>query len=793
MTGADPRRDGDAVAGGGPVRQVAEIALGARLAFAGGRESWARVAMTAVGVGLGVALLLVAVSVPAVLQARDERGSARSDLGRYAADRPPAADTLLVGDADTSYRDRSIRGRVLQPEGPDAPRPPGVDRLPGPGEVVVSPALAELLSSGEGALLRPRLGRRIAGIIGDAGLVAPNELAFYLGSDRLVHERNGVHRLDRFGPGGQGEPLDPVLLLLVVIAFVVLLLPVAVFIATAVRFGGERRDRRLAALRLVGADSRMVRRIAAGEALLGAVLGVLAGAVLFLAGRQVVERFTLWELSVFAADVRPDPILALLIAVSVPALAVLVTLTALRTIVIEPLGVVRRSGTGRRRLTWRLVLPVVGLALLYPLFGAVGSADAGFNRYQVAAGTVLLLVGVAALLPWLIETLVRRLGGGGVPWQLAVRRLQLDSGTSARVVNGIAVAVAGAIGLQMLFTGVDDDYTERTGAEPGRAQLAAQFTPGPEDPGTSEIAARFGAVPGVRSALAVTQVELSGTRPGAPGDDSPSSSLTMGDCAALRELVVLSRCADGDVFLAGTPSAAGMPVPGGQVELGFRYGPDDGPPLPRWTVPATARTAEPRPDPTGAIHAGVFATPSALRGVQLRDQRALLYLRLDPDRPETVEHLRNAAATVHPLLATYAVHATTENRRFANIRRGLFVGVVAVLALIGASMLVTGLEQLRERRRLLAVLVAFGTRRSTLSWSVFWQTAVPVLLGLVLAVGAGAGLGVVLLRIVSQPVRFNWPVTAGIAGAGAAVVLLVTALTMPALWRLMRPDGLRTE
>lgn len=67
-----------------------------------------------------------------------------------------------------------------------------------------------------------------------------------------------------------------------------------------------------------------------------------------------------------------------------------------------------------------------------------------------------------------------------------------------------------------------------------------------------------------------------------------------------------------------------------------------------------------------------------------------------------------------------------------------------------------------------------------------------MLLGLVLAVGAGAGLGMVLLRIVSQPVRFNWPVTAGIAGAGAAVVLL-TALTMPALWRLMRPDGLRTE
>ena len=71
------------------------------------------------------------------------------------------------------------------------------------------------------------------------------------------------------------------------------LLPVAVFTAAAVRFGGESRDRRLAAVRLVGADSRMTHRIAAGEALLSAALGTVVGAVLFLAGRQFVEGITL--------------------------------------------------------------------------------------------------------------------------------------------------------------------------------------------------------------------------------------------------------------------------------------------------------------------------------------------------------------------------------------------------------------------------------------------------------------------------------------------------------------------
>ena len=86
-------------------------------------------------------------------------------------------------------------------------------------------------------------------------------------------------------------------------------------------------------------------------------------------------------------------------------------------------------------------------------------------------GTVLLLIGVTALLPWLVEAVVRRLGGGSVGWQLAVRRLQLTSGSAARMVNGIAVAVAGAIALQMLFGAVEGDYVKSSGEDTSRAQL----------------------------------------------------------------------------------------------------------------------------------------------------------------------------------------------------------------------------------------------------------------------------------------------------------------------------------
>lgn len=114
------------------------------------------------------------------------------------------------------------------------------------------------------------------------------------------------------------------------------------------------------------------------------------------------------------------------------------------------------------------------------------------------------------------------------------------------------------------------------------------------------------------------------------------------------------------------------------------------------------------------------------------------------------------------------------------------------LLLIAAAMLVSQLEQLRERKRLLSVLVAFGTRRSTLAWSVLWQTAVPVLIGLLVAVAGGLGLGAALIAMLDKKVT-DWWLFLPMTGAGAALILLVTLVSLPPLWRMMRPDGLRTE
>ncbi|MGW6644594.1 hypothetical protein C9J60_13195 [Streptomyces sp. A244] len=770
-----------------------DLGMGARFALAGGREGWTRALLTAVGVGLGVALLLLTTAIPGALAERDRREEARSDHTFGQQEIPKADDTLIVVDSDTIYRDRDVRGRMLEAEGPKAPLPPGVPAFPADGEMVVSPALKELLASGDGKLLRERLDYKITGTIGEQGLIGSQELAYYAGGKGLAERLEGPAsgaRIDSFGNPdlGSPDPWDPVLLLLVLVVFVVLLMPVAVFIAAAVRFGGERRDRRLAALRLVGSDSRMTRRIAAGEALAGSVLGLVLGTGFFLLGRQLAASVEVFRVSVFPSYLNPSPLLALLIALAVPAAAVLVTILALRGVVIEPLGVVRTARPARRRLWWRLLLPVGGLALLYPMMGQ-GDDGGNFNQYLVVGGVMLLLIGVTALLPWVVETVVARLGSGGVAWQLAVRRLQLSSGVAARMVNGIAVAVAGAIALQMLFAGVEGNYTRASQYDITRAQMSVDV-PGGGD--AAPVAAQYRDTEGVRKVTVLSDFHLGDRR-----EADALIQITVADCASLREVAKLPDCRDGDMFAAkgseyesdserlaapGTPLWAESEEPG---RAGDR--------TVSWTVPRGIRPAESREDPTGYERGGILITPGALPGKLKTLMSTRLFLSVDPSVPDAYDHVRNTAARLDPTSQPMTWHSIESNDRYAAIRTGLSVGAACVLALIGASLLVSQLEQLRERRKLLSSLVAFGTRRRTLGLSVLWQTAIPIGLGLLLAAAVGMALGAVLLRMTNTSVRVDWPSVLSVTGIGAGVVIVVTLLSLPPLLKLMRPDGLRTE
>ncbi|MFF0747520.1 FtsX-like permease family protein [Streptomyces sp. NPDC004267] len=795
-----------------------DLGMGARFAVTGGRGGWLRTTLTATGIGLGVALLLVAASLPNMLFQREVRESARAvDASREVT--RPGPDTFLHTDQETLYRDDTVTGLLLRPEGPHPALPPGAPKVPAAGEMLVSPALRNLLASPEGALLKKRLPYEIAGTIGDAGLIGPTELRYVAGSAALTPGPD-VSRGVRYGWSVPQEPANALLLLLVVIACVVLLLPVLVFIAAAVRFGGEQRDRRLAALRLVGADTAMTRRIAAGESLAGALLGLAAGAAFFAAARQLAGAFRIWDVNAFPSDVTPVPWLAALIVASVPVAAVVVSVVALRGVAIEPLGVVRSTAPKPRRLVWRLVLVLAGTALLVPTVGRVQATGTSIDTAGIAVGATLALIGLTTLLPWLVEALVKRLHGGPVAWQLATRRLQLSSGTAARTVSGIVVAAAGAIALQMLFQAMQTDFMRVTNMDSARAQLQTRVDArgGDDARRTIDALTRTEGVTGVMGTI-----ESNVYWPGQlrKGDEiGPITSVAVGDCASLKELAHLPSCADGDVFVAlahgrGGPddawvkrtarpgavvalreprprAAAGSGAAGSAASGSGAAGSAPAGPTPTWRIPATARYVDSRPDPMGQIQFGVLATPKALDATRLEHPVAGAMIRTDPAVPDAAEYVRNTVAAVDPLTRVITLQNFERDGRFSSVRTGILAGATLTMLLVAASLLVTTLEQLRERKRLLSSLVAFGTRRTTLGWSVLWQTAVPIVLGMTLSVAGGLGLGVLLLRMIGKQV-VDWWVFVPVTGIGAALILLVTLLSLPLLWRMMRADGLRTE
>lgn len=737
------------------IRTVLALAGGAALR---GRDARIRTALVALAAGFAVALLLLAVSVPGALDARHARADARSVV--VAADGERGR--LIAAQVAVDLGAEGVEGLVLAPPSGPAPLPPGVTALPPAGAMLVSPALLRDLAGSDGPLLKARLPYRIAGTIGAAGLLGPSESQFVAVDDHLVPGGSAV-RVEGFGVVSHPAPLDPILTLLVVVGVLLLLVPIGIVVAVAGRFGAERRDRRLAALRLLGLSSRGVLAVALLEAAIAAAAGDLVGLAVFAAARRAIGGVTVASLSVFPSDVVPPLPSVLLVLVAVPLLLGVAASAGLAALEVEPLGVARRV-TQRRRLRWRLVPPAVAAVLLGLGVTNLGGSS-GTGLWLVGAGVALLLVGAVALLPWITERTAGAVAGGPLAWQVAMRRIRHDGTTTGRVVGAITAVVAGAIALQLLFAGLAGGYTTATGAyATGTDLTAVRLEP---DPAARMLALFSDSAGG--PALAETDL-------GVYGHPDRLVAVVTGDCTALARFASVPGCHDGSSYV----SAGGDARPGVVLDAG-------GP----WRLPAGAASTEVSVLPDGDSYDGVLlVTPGAL---PLARQGAVTVKTIVPSGSASLIRTVRAATAIDPALGVQPLSPTSLSHRFDEVRRGLTVGLVLVLLLIGLVLLVSVGEQLRERRRALAVLAVLGLSRGVLARSVLAESALPVVLGAVVAAVTGSALGGALLAIVGRPAFPDPGVVLATAAVALVVPVLVTAVSLPAAVRLLRPEHLRTE
>ncbi|HYN97692.1 MAG TPA: ABC transporter permease [Pilimelia sp.] len=716
------------------------IGLGLRLTLAGGREALTRLVVIAAAVAVGTGLLLATLAGVNAVDAQ---------LTRYASLYPNASTGGGTDPLWWSTRQDYVHGEQIvrvdvAATAPGSPTPVGIPRTPGPGEYYASPALATLLAATPAAELADRYPGRNLGPIGPAALTSPDSLLVIVGgTPGQVAELPNARQLASTGDNTPALPEAVVNLILGVVA-AGLLFPVLIFIGTATRLSAARREQRFAAMRLVGATPRQISVVAAVEAAAAALAGTAVGFALFYAARGQLAEIPFTGMRFFPTDLSLAVLDGLLVALGVPAGAALAAAVSLRRVRISPLGVTRRV-TPRPPRAYRLIPLVLGVAELTFFIGRrPGTSDGQTAAFLT--GLLLIMTGLVLAGPWLTMVGARLMAGrASRPATLIAARRLADNPTAGfRAISGIMLALF----VTTVALGVISTIVANRGAPPGGSTdagtVSASFhtdPPSVPDP----LLPRLRSIPGVRSATVIYRNPVPGREAGVLAcTDIPAA---YGRCAAGT---IIATVADNLIPYRGSASATRV-----------------------WPAAAVS-TDDYRRLPVVSIVVGTDGTPAA------------------------VERSRTALSLAFPNFWVAPNVPGEFDGDFADTLRGwkqlANVIIVGSLALAGCSLAVTVVSGLGERRRPFSLLRLSGAPVRLLRRVVALESAVPMLVVAVVAIGMGLLAAQLFLKAqMDYTLTVPGPGFYAIVIVGLTVCLGIIASTLPLLERITGPQSARSE
>lgn len=737
------------------------IGFALRLAVAGGKEALTRLVIIAVAVALGAGLLLTTLAGINAINAVTDRtawltpgpepSAGTSDHGAS------TADPLLWLLREDYFHRRTIGRLDVAATGPHSPIPPGIPRLPGPGEYYASPALRALLRTTPADQLGDRFPGRAIGTIGPSALPAPDTLLVIVGHTpvELAHQPQvaRVTSIPTTVSGSHAGTLAAGLDLVLSVVAGAMIFPLLMFIGTATRLAAARREQRFAAMRLVGATPRQVSVIAAIEAAVSAVAGTALGFGLFFLFRRPVAAIPFTGAPFFPADLSLNPLDVLGVAIGVPVAAALAARLALRRVQISPLGVTRRV-TPRPPRAYRLIPLVLGLAeLAYFVVADVPHTAAGQVR-AFLPGFLVVMAGLVVAGPWLTmigaRVMARRTSRPAT--LIAARRLADNPKAGFRAVSGLILALfVTSVAVGVITTTVAHRGAPTDG--PAATNLSQDLPP---DTATvpDPLRARLRSIPGVRGVAVVYAAPRD--LPPAPGQPWILPGLV--PCTAIAGHPDFGRCA-----------------PGAEVASVF-----------------TGLTGQPgwlRPDGTW---------PTAHIAADTLSRLPLASIVVDTDgSAATLERARTVLATAHPragFASTEAEWRTDTVRTLNKWKQLADVVIVVSLAIAGFSLAVSVVGGLSERKRPFSMLRLTGVPLGTLRGVVALESAVPLVAAAFVAVGTGfLAAHLFLTAQMGYSLRPPGPAYYVIVLAGLAASLGIVTSTLPLLRRLTGPETARNE
>ncbi len=742
------------------------IRLALRLAVAGGREAVARLAIIAVAVAVGSGLLLTVVAgVHAVTSQNMRYAWMNTGLVQNPANTGPATAPALWNSRWDVYDGEQI-GRIdVAATGTTEPTPPGVSRMPGPGEYVVSPAMADLLRATPADQLADRYPGHQIGVIAKAGLPAPTSLLIMVGRtpaelEPLAHTHK-VDRIETRDPrdckGCQaGTTNDGIDLILSVVA-AAFAFPLLMFIGTATRLSAARREERFAAMRLIGATPRQISLIATVESTVAALAGVILGFGVYFALRPAVATVSFTGERFFVSDIRITGLDAIVVLLGVPLAAAVAARIALRRVRVSPLGVSRRT-TPKPPRFWRLFPMLAGLGELTYFIGRRPQTTDG----QIAAyltGIFVVMIGLVVAGPWLTMAGSRLLADRArrPAALIAGRRLADNPRAGFRAVSGLMLALF----VTAVASGSITTMNAERGLPAGGSTLASMMgvnfwgpdlPHGQAQPTAADVPASIRSIPGVGN---IVEVRAN------PAFTFDNFDADVGINPGLIACSVLARY-----------PAAGECPPGAQV---------------------------------AQIYGGLSALsederhlPAASYTVDQLSSLPLLAVDVETDgtRP-TVERLRTALETALPVQfapSTDAEDRRMEMKQLVQWQRLADVVILTTLPIAGCSLAVAIAGGLSERKRPFSLLRLTGVRLTMLRQVIALESAVPLVLVAIVASGIGLLTTQLFLRAqldynLHAPGLSYWLLVA----AGVIASLGIIASTLPLLRRITGPETARNE
>jgi hypothetical protein len=756
------------------------IRLGLRLAFTGGREAAARLVLLVTAVGLGVGLLLTALSGINAVNSQNAR-YAWLNTGP-AHQRPDGRDPLWAMVTADGFDGQTITRVDVAATGPTSAVPPGIPALPGPGQYYVSPALASLLSSTPAGELSARYPGHRAGLIGDAALPSPDSLIIIIGHAAAqlswVKDAGEVWSINTTPPssctgtncqisqGTQSRAID----LILSVVTLALLFPVLIFIATATRLSAARREQRFAAMRLTGAVPQQISLIAAVESAVAAVAGTAAGFGIFFALRVPLAAIPFTGQPFFPGDLSLNTLDIVLTVLGIPAAAVIAARIALRRVHISPLGVTRRV-TPQPPRSWRALPLLAGLAWLayYAVAGSPPSIPGQILAY--VPGFALIVAGLVLIGPWLTRigaaALTRRARRPAV--LIAARRLADDPKAGFRAVSGLVLALFVTTVAVAVITTID---AKRGAPPPGQAASATvvdQFTlekagvpPAPSAAMLTALntagGARGTAVIHLDTPGITIPSNLIGKPPGAP--PLRASMVGLVSCAQLAHVPALGRCPAG-------AQAVALPDLGGLISSASTR---------QATWPAVQIPAARLQNlPAAAI---AVATSGSAQAVE----RARTALELDYPYRRTPSTIGEIGASLPSARTDLAYQQLAD------------VVVLLSLPIAGCTLAASVAAGLADRKRPFSMLRLTGGSLGMLRHVVLLESAVPLLAVAAFSIGTGFAAAALFAR--SQLSYALVPPHATyylLTGAAIAAALGIIAATFPVLARITGPEVARNE